>query len=48
MPPHFEYVLAAYGLWAGVFALYFVHLFRKARRARQALARMSADPRPPR
>ena len=35
MPDHFEYVLAAYGIWVGVFLLYVPLMKRKARMLRQ-------------
>lgn len=44
MPKHFEYVLVAYGLWVVTFVLYLLHLHRKSRAARQALARMQGGP----
>ena len=40
---HFEYVLAAYSIWVGVFAVYFFSLYRKSRLARRALERVSAS-----
>jgi hypothetical protein len=40
MPKNFEFVLAAYGLWAAVFAVYLLYLRRKAGAARRALQRM--------
>jgi hypothetical protein len=44
MPKHFEYVLAAYGIWVLTFVVYLAYLRHKARAARQALARMSGRP----
>lgn len=41
MPKHFEFVLAAYGLWVVAFAVYLLYLNRKARITRRTLARMS-------
>ena len=40
MPNHFEFVLAAYGIWVLTFSVYLLHLHRKGRMARQALERM--------
>ena len=45
MPKHFEYVLAAYGIWVGAFAAYLAYLRRASRVARQALQRMSGGER---
>ena len=42
MPKHFEFVLAAYGIWLITFAVYLLHLHRKGRMARQALERMQS------
>ncbi len=44
MPKHFEYVLAAYGIWVLTFAVYLAYLRHKARAAQQALQRMSGGP----
>lgn len=41
MPKHYEFVLAAYLIWVGVFALYFFTLHRKSRNTRKALDRLS-------
>ena len=41
MPTHFEYVLAAYGIWVLTFAVYLAYLRHKSRTAQQALQRMS-------
>ena len=35
MQDHFEYVLAAYGIWAGVFLLYVPLMKRKVRMLRK-------------
>ena len=40
---HFEYVLAAYSIWVGVFAVYFLTLYRKSRLTRRALERIPAS-----
>lgn len=37
MPKYYEFVFTAYGLWIGVFAIYLVHLYRKARGIDRAL-----------
>ena len=39
---HFEYVLAAYSVWVGVFTVYFFSLYRKSRLTRRALERYRA------
>jgi len=41
MPKHFEYVLAAYGIWSLTFVAYLAYLRHKAGVARRALERMS-------
>ena len=46
MPDHFEYVLAAYGIWVGVFSIYIPLMKRKARMLRQnieALRKYNSD-----
>ena len=43
MPKHFEFVMAAYLISLGAFALYILHLFRKERSARRVLARLSSS-----
>ena len=42
MPKNFEYVFAAYGIWLGVFAIYFTHLYRKFRQITRSLDTLSA------
>ena len=42
MPKHWEFVLAAYFLWAGVFAVYWIHLVRKSRMLARSLERMGS------
>ncbi len=46
MPKHFGFVLAAYLIWTVSFLAYFLHLYRKQRHARRAMARLdrSAGP----
>ena len=46
MPKYFEFVLSAYLIWFGVFAIYFLILFRRSRRNRAALERLSRQPSP--
>ena len=41
MPDHWEYVVAAYGLWGAVFGGYLVYLARKSRALERALARIA-------
>ncbi len=40
MPKHFEFVLAAYGIWIITFVVYFAYLYRKARVAQRVLDRL--------
>ena len=40
---HFEYVLAAYSIWVGVFAVYFLALYRKSRLTHRALKRVPSS-----
>ena len=40
---HFEYVLAAYSIWVGVFAVYFLALYRKSLLAHRALKRVPSS-----
>ena len=43
MPKYFEFVFAAYAIWVVSFAVYFVHLFLKSRRAERALKSLAGS-----
>lgn len=44
MDMHLDYVIAAYGIWGGVMALYFLLLLRRYRYLRRVLARLRKLP----
>lgn len=44
MPKYFDFVLAAYSIWIGVFAIYLLMLFRRSRRNRAALELLLESP----
>ena len=46
MPKYFEFVFSAYGIWTLTFAVYLLHLLRRASRARRALERLQGASRP--
>jgi hypothetical protein len=44
MPDNWEYVAAAYGVWALTFAAYIVYLARRSRAVKRALRRLTGEP----
>ena len=44
MDKHLDYVIAAYGIWGGVMAAYFLLLVRRYRYLRRVLARLRKLP----
>ena len=46
MPKYFEFVFSAYFIWGAVFAIYLLILFRRSRRNRAALEKLSRQPSP--
>lgn len=47
MDKHLDYVIAAYGIWGGVMAVYFLLLVRKYRYLRRVLTRLRKLPHVP-